>query len=119
MDTVKVAKDYFLSSQSSLLIPNRDYGARKLIQVTGLPKTPVNLPSLPSLPRPSAHFRSSERAQGKGKALSYSHSDSNLQHYRDWEKGDGSADLQAPIGDVMKPSESLLLFLLLSSSSSL
>ncbi|XP_059151231.1 PTB domain-containing engulfment adapter protein 1-like [Physella acuta] len=33
MDVVKTAKDYFLSSQSVLLLPNRDYGARKLISV--------------------------------------------------------------------------------------
>ncbi|GFS26714.1 hypothetical protein ElyMa_001727700 [Elysia marginata] len=33
MDVAKVARDYFLSSQSNLLIPNRDYGARKLIHV--------------------------------------------------------------------------------------
>ncbi|XP_035827292.1 PTB domain-containing engulfment adapter protein 1 isoform X4 [Aplysia californica] len=33
MDVAKVAKDYFLSSQSSLLIPNREYGSRKLIHV--------------------------------------------------------------------------------------
>ncbi|PVD35678.1 hypothetical protein C0Q70_02641 [Pomacea canaliculata] len=37
MDAAKVAKDYFLSSQSSLLIPNREYGSRKLIQI-GVPK---------------------------------------------------------------------------------
>ncbi|CAL1537819.1 unnamed protein product [Lymnaea stagnalis] len=33
MDAAKVAKDYFVSSQSTLLIPNRDYGSRKLISV--------------------------------------------------------------------------------------
>ena len=33
MDVAKVARDYFLSSQSSLLIPNREYGSRKLIHV--------------------------------------------------------------------------------------
>ncbi|GFO24178.1 hypothetical protein PoB_005068300 [Plakobranchus ocellatus] len=33
MDIAKVARDYFLSSQSSLLIPNREYGSRKLIHV--------------------------------------------------------------------------------------
>ena len=108
MDTVKVAKDYFLSSQSSLLIPNSDYGSRKLLQVTGLPKAPVNLPNLPSLPnlpRPSSHSRSSERSGGKGKFLPYSRSDSNLQHYLDKEESEGSADLQAPSRDVMKSSE--------------
>ena len=33
MDVAKVARDYFLSSQSSLLIPNSQYGSRKLIHV--------------------------------------------------------------------------------------
>ena len=39
MDTIKVAKDYFVSSQSALLIENRDFGNRKLLSV-GLTRTP-------------------------------------------------------------------------------
>ncbi|XP_041372314.1 PTB domain-containing engulfment adapter protein 1-like isoform X2 [Gigantopelta aegis] len=39
MDAIKVAKDYFVSSQSTLLIENRDFGSRKFLSV-GLPRTP-------------------------------------------------------------------------------
>lgn len=33
MDMVKVAKDYFVSSQNTLLLPNRDFGQRKYIHI--------------------------------------------------------------------------------------
>lgn len=104
MDTVKVAKDYFLSSQSNLLLPNRDYGSRKFVQVTGLPKVPANLPDLP---RPSVPFRNSTDTPGKGKYLPNSHSDSNLLRRYKEETAAGSEgleDLRKP-SDVMKSSE--------------
>lgn len=73
MDTIKVAKDYFVSSQSSILIPNRDFGSRKFISI-GLPKPPVGLPRSLSL-----QARPSSGALVRGKPpLSDSLSDSDL-----------------------------------------
>ena len=37
--TLKVARDYFISSQSTVLIPNRNFGSRKLVNV-GINKQP-------------------------------------------------------------------------------
>ncbi|KAH9498207.1 PTB domain-containing engulfment adapter protein 1 [Bulinus truncatus] len=49
MDVVKVAKDYFVSSQNALLIPSRDYGSRKFLRV-GRSRLPWGLPRSVSLP---------------------------------------------------------------------
>ncbi|KAH9492779.1 hypothetical protein Btru_026293 [Bulinus truncatus] len=49
MDVVKVAKDYFVSSQNALLIPSRDYGSRKFLHV-GRSRLPWGLPRSVSLP---------------------------------------------------------------------
>ncbi|BFZ22191.1 hypothetical protein BsWGS_25230 [Bradybaena similaris] len=56
MDVAKVAKDYFLSSQSSLLIPNSEYGSRKLINIglsQFLGSGSVNLLTVCTAPPPS------------------------------------------------------------------
>ncbi|KAL8604254.1 hypothetical protein ACOMHN_023624 [Nucella lapillus] len=102
MDTVKVAKDYLLSSQSSLLIPNREYGSRKLIQVTGIPRSPINLSGLP---KPSARFRSPGTTSGRGRFLPTRHSDSSLPVFGGAASHRGSAGgVSGSSGSVMKSS---------------
>lgn len=57
MDVAKVAKDYFLSSQSSLLIPNSEYGSRKLVNIglsQFLGSGGVNLLTVSTAPTPSS-----------------------------------------------------------------
>ncbi|XP_076456124.1 PTB domain-containing engulfment adapter protein 1-like isoform X2 [Babylonia areolata] len=111
MDTVKVARDYFLSSQSCLLLPNRDYGSRKLIQVTGLPRSPLqHLPS--SLLRSQHSTPASTSSSGRARFLPTRHSDSSLPVFRATSggaAGDGgsysSSSSSSPSGGhSMKPS---------------
>lgn len=49
--SIKVARDYFKSSQSTVLIPNRDFGKRKFIHV-GINKQPSSTRLIRSSPEP-------------------------------------------------------------------